>query len=73
MTHHKEIDKFLENLYNEINMDNWYFFGERCMGFNQWATLNDYKYGTTHPLDKAHKDATMLMEKDFFKNLLKSK
>ena len=54
-------------------MDNWYFFGERCMGFNQWATLNDYKYGTTHPLDKAHKDATMLMEKDFFKNLLKSK
>ena len=23
--------------------------------------LNDYEIGTTHPLDKAHSDATMLM------------
>jgi len=73
MKHHKEIDNFMANLYKEINMDNWFFFGERCMGFNQWATLNDYNYGTTHPLDKAHKDATMLMEKSFYKNLLKHK
>ena len=31
------------------------------MGFNQWASLNEYPYGTTHPLDKAHKDAVKLM------------
>ena len=73
MTHHREQDKFLENLHKEINLDHWFFFGERCMGFNQWANLNDYKYGTTHPLDQAHKDATMLMEKDFYKNLLRNK
>jgi hypothetical protein len=31
------------------------------MGFNQWAALNDYERGTTHPLDKAHEDAVKLM------------
>ena len=31
------------------------------MGFNQWALLNDYERGTTHPLDKAHEDAVKLM------------
>ena len=31
------------------------------MGFNQWATLNDYQYATAHPLDKAHEDAVKLM------------
>ena len=31
------------------------------MGFNQWALLNEYERGTTHPLDKAHVDAVKLM------------
>ena len=59
--HHKEQDSFMESLHKEIDFTKWYFFGERCMGFNQWARLNDYEIGTTHPLDKAHSDATMLM------------
>jgi len=31
------------------------------MGFNQWALMNEYERGTTHPLDKAHQDAVQLM------------
>lgn len=66
----KEIDTFLNGLYNEINFNNWFFFGERNMGFNQWALLNNYPRGTTHPLDDAHKDAATLM-KDKFSVIIK--
>ena len=55
----------LYGLYNEIDFSKWFFFGERCMGFNQWAWLNDYDRGTTHPLDQAHKDAVKLMEPQY--------
>jgi hypothetical protein len=58
---HKDQDKFMLGLYKEIDFTKWFFFSERCMGFNQWASLNEYPYGTTHPLDKAHKDAVKLM------------
>jgi hypothetical protein len=61
-----EIDFLLNGLYNEINFSNWYVFGERQMGFNQWAQLNDYPRGTTHPLDAAHQDASKLMMTKFF-------
>ena len=58
-------DSLMRALYKEINFLNWFSFGERMMGFNQWATLNDYPYATTHPLDKAHKDASDLMKDKF--------
>jgi hypothetical protein len=45
----------------------WFSFGERMMGFNQWALLNDYPRGTTHPLDEAHEDAVQLMLPTFNK------
>jgi hypothetical protein len=61
-----EIDSLLNGLYNEIDFKNWYFFGERHMGFNQWAQLNNYPRGTTHPLDDAHSDASKLMVNKFF-------
>ena len=64
---HSDEDAFLKKLYNEIDFTNWFFFGERCMGFNQWALLNDYERGTTHPLDKAHRDAVQLMNTKFNK------
>lgn len=64
---HKDTDNLLGNLYQEIDFTNWFFFGERNMGFNQWAVLNDYERGVTHPLDNAHKDAVKLMKKTFFK------
>ena len=67
-----EQDALMNAMYREIDFDNWYTFGERKMGFNQWATLNDYEYGTTHPLDRAHKDASELM-KDKFLQLYKGK
>jgi hypothetical protein len=62
---HSKQDGFMEALYNEINFTNWYAFGERMMGFNQWALLNDYPRGTTHPLDSAHQDAVQLMKDKF--------
>ena len=66
-THHKHTDRLLSHLHDEINLSNWFFFGERCMGFNQWALLNDYERGSTHPLDKAHADAIMLIKPEFDK------
>jgi hypothetical protein len=67
MTLHSKKDSFMKALYNEIDFTNWFFFGERCMGFNQWALLNDYERGVTHPLDKAHQDAVQLMQEQFKK------
>jgi len=61
MTLHSEKDSFMKALYNEIDFTKWFSFGERMMGFNQWATLNEYEKGVTHPLDKAHLDAVKLM------------
>jgi len=48
-------------LYSEIDFSNWFFFGDRMMGFNQWSILEEYPRGITHPLDKAHEDAVNLM------------
>ena len=64
-THKKESDPLMESLYNEIDITNWYSFGERMMGFNQWALMNDYARGTTHPLDESHEDAVKLMLPEF--------
>ena len=64
---HKDQDGLMKALHSEIDITKWFFFGERCMGFNQWAMLNDYERGTTHPLDKAHEDAIMLMKPTFNK------
>lgn len=61
MEEHSKQDSFLMDLHSEIDLTKWFFFGERCMGFNQWALLNDYERGTTHPLDEAHRDAVKLM------------
>jgi hypothetical protein len=67
LDHHKDQDSFMRALYSEIDLSKWFFFGERCMGFNQWATLNNYAYATTHPLDQAHADAVKLMLPTFEK------
>ena len=64
---HKDQDPFMKALYDEIDLTRWFSFGERMMGFNQWARLNDYAYATTHPLDKAHEDAVQLMLPTFNK------
>ena len=64
---HKDQDKFMSALHSEIDLTKWFSFGERMMGFNQWASLNDYEYATTHPLDKAHEDAVKLMLPTFNK------
>lgn len=65
--HHRDKDRFMTALHDEIDFTKWFSFGERMMGFNQWALLNDYARGTTHPLDKAHKDAIMLIKPTFDK------
>ena len=65
MTELRLEDGLMTALHNEIDFDNWFFFGERKMGFNQWALLEDYPRATTHPLDAAHKDAAKLMTPKF--------
>jgi len=67
LTPHKDQDSFMKALYSEIDFTKWFSFGERMMGFNQWALLNDYERGTTHPLDQAHADAVKLMLPTFEK------
>jgi len=66
-TPHKDQDALMDALYSEIDFTKWFAFGERMMGFNQWALLNDYPRGTTHPLDQAHADAVKLMLPTFEK------
>lgn len=61
MEEHRKHEPLLNALHNEIDFTRWASFGERMMGFNQWSLLNDYERGTTHPLDKAHRDAIMLL------------
>jgi hypothetical protein len=61
MDHHKSQDALTKALHDEIDLTKWFSFGERMMGFNQWALLEDYPRGTTHPLDDAHRDAVKLM------------
>ena len=67
MDHSTRSGSFYDCTTDEIDFTKWFSFGDRMMGFNQWATLNDYEKGTTHPLDKAHKDATILMLPTFKK------
>ena len=64
---HKDQDALMKALHDEIDFTKWFTFGERMMGFNQWAFLNDYPRGTTHPLDEAHRDAIILMKPTFAK------
>ena len=64
---HKDQDDFMNALHSEIDLSKWFFFGERCLGFDQWALLNDYPRGTTHPLDAAHYNAVQLMLPTFNK------
>ena len=65
--HHKDQDNFMKALHDEIDFTKWFSFGERMMGFNQWTLLNGYERAVTHPLDKAHEDAIMLMQPNFLK------
>ena len=65
--HHKDQDPFMKALHDEIDFTKWFSFGERMMGFNQWALMEDYPRGTTHPLDEAHRDAVQLMLPTFKK------
>jgi hypothetical protein len=65
LVHHKDSEPLLDALHKEIDITKWFSFGDRMMGFNQWARLNSYEYGVTHPLDKAHEDAIMLMKPKF--------
>jgi hypothetical protein len=62
-----EQDDLMRAMYREIDFSKWFFFGERYMGFNQWALLNKYPRATTHPLDSAHTDAVKLMLPTFTK------
>lgn len=49
-------DESISTLYNQIDLSRWVMFpGNR--GFYTWARDENYKFGTTHPLEQAHVDA----------------
>lgn len=66
-------DEHLDNLYNQIDWSQWYFFPPGATpdetveprGFYQWALENKYPIGTTHPLEEAHQAAAVLLKERF--------
>ena len=66
-------DEYLDNLYNQIDWSQWYFFPAGTAanetteprGFYQWAVENKYPIGTTHPLEPAHIAAADLLKERF--------
>jgi hypothetical protein len=73
-------DIYLNNLYDQIDWTNWYFFPEgnganqttTPRGFYQWAMENKYPVGTTHPLEEAHAAAANLIKEKFNELVTKS-
>jgi hypothetical protein len=64
----------LDNLYNQVDWDRWFWFPEGTAanetlaprGFYQWAVENNYAVGTDgHPLEQAHRDAAKLIKEKF--------
>jgi hypothetical protein len=66
-------DTVIASLLNQIDHSCWFWFPagtgsnqtETPRGFYQWAVENKYPVGTTHPLEQAHKDASVLMQGKF--------
>jgi len=73
-------DASIAAIYNQIDWTKWYTFPpgtgrdqtEHARGFYQWAVENKYPVGTTHPLERAHQDAAMLMQEKFNELVKKS-
>jgi hypothetical protein len=71
--YHRQRDEFINNLYNQIDWDKWFFFEggtgadqtQEPRGFYQWAVENKYPVGTTHPLEQAHQAAAELIKEKF--------
>lgn len=73
-------DRSMENLFNEIEWEKWFFFPPSQFdfettaprGFYQWAVESKYPQGPEfHPLDAAHADAALLMKEKFFELVAK--
>jgi len=72
--YYRSKDVSLENLHNNIDWSNWFWFpaGQGInetlapRGFYQWAVENKYKTGPEfHPLEDAHRDAAKLIRSKF--------
>jgi hypothetical protein len=72
--HRRSRDISIDNLYSQINWNNWFFFPSGVhanetlapRGFYQWAVENKYKVGAEgHPLEAAHRDAAELIKEKF--------
>ena len=74
-------DHDMDNLYNQIDWNNWFWFAPGTepdetpapRGFYQWAMENKYSMGPEgHPLESAHKDAAVLIKEKFNEVVTKS-
>ena len=79
--YHRSRDQDIDNLYNQIDWNNWFWFDPGTepdetpapRGFYQWAMENKYSMGPEgHPLESAHKDAAELIKEKFNEVVTKS-
>lgn len=55
-----ESDESIKTLLDQIDLTKWSWFpGNK--GFYGWTKINNYPYGTTHPLEPAHIDAAEIL------------
>lgn len=66
---YNEPDRYIRALKDQIDWSSWYMFPDN-LGFNQWATDNNYEYATTHPLERAHFDAVELILENNYDKLV---
>lgn len=63
----KTADDNIKVLLDQVDWSSWYKFpGEKHpSGFYRWARENNYRMGTTHPLEEAHQGAFDLIKERF--------
>ena len=57
---HFNDDQTLKTLLKQINFKNWLWFPVN-LGFYEWAKENNFPFGTTHPLEESHAEASKIV------------
>ena len=65
-TEHLTNNESIAVLHKQIDLSRWITL-PNGQGFYTWARDNNYPFGTTHPLEPAHKDAALLIKEQYDK------
>lgn len=58
-------DLSIVTLISQIDLNKWIWFPNN-LGFYTWAKSNNYRFGTTHPLEEAHEDAAKYIMENYY-------